>query len=133
MSPPCVRACLAAALLTTVLAARADVTARALPPPLPAHPGNVFLAGESVSVPMPAQGAAPWRVTDYEGRQVARGQVPQGRAVLGKLPVGFYELAWGNGAGSNHVSLGVLEPLRAPTPLTSPIGIDVAMAWFFHK
>jgi hypothetical protein len=42
-------------------------------------------------------------------------------------------LLCGVGAATNHVSLGVLEPLRAPTPLTSPICIDVGMAWFFPK
>ena len=57
----------------------------------------------------------------------------EGRAELGKLPVGYYELRGDGGAGSNRVTLGVLEPLRAPTPLTSPIAIDVAMAWFFPK
>jgi hypothetical protein len=59
--------------------------------------------------------------------------VEKGHAELGKMPVGYYEVAWGEGAVSNRVSVGVLEPLRAPTPLTSPIGIDVAMAWFFPK
>ena len=29
------------------------------------------------------------------------------------------------------ISLAVIEPLRALTPSTSPIGIDVAMAWFY--
>lgn len=113
--------------------AKAEFVTRAIPGPLPSHPGNIFLAGEQVSVPVPSSGAETWRATDYEGKRVAEGQVEKGRAELGKLPVGYYELAWGGGKGSNHVTLGVLEPLRAPTPLNSPIAIDVAMAWFFPK
>jgi len=111
----------------------AETGTRAIPRPLPSHPGNIFLAGEPVSIAAPPGGAETWRAKDYEGNTVAEGRVEQGRAELGKLPVGYYELAWGGGVVSNRVSLGVLEPLRAPTPLTSPIGIDVAMAWFFPK
>jgi hypothetical protein len=71
---------------------------------------------------------------DYEESTVAEGRLDEdGRARLGKLPVGYYELLSGAGNGTNRVTLGVLEPLRAPTPLTSPIAIDVAMAWFFPK
>ena len=35
------------------------------------------------------------------------------------------------GYSSNRTTIGVIEPLKAPTPDDSPIGIDVAMAWFF--
>jgi len=70
---------------------------------------------------------------DYSGAIVATGQQSDGRARIGQLPVGYYELAWGAPAASNRVSIGILAPLRAPTPLTSPIGIDVAMAWFFPQ
>ena len=111
----------------------AEIGTRAIPRPLPAHPGNIFLAREQVSAAAPSGSLEAWRAIDYEGKTVAEGRVEKGRAELGKLPVGYYELAWGEGAVSNRVSLGVLEPLRAPTPLTSPIGIDVAMAWFFPK
>jgi hypothetical protein len=108
-----------------------EIETRAIPRPLASHPGNIFLAGKQVSVAAPSGGAGSWRAMDYEGKTVAEGQ--GGHAELGKLPVGYYELAWSEGVVSNRVSLGVLEPLRAPTPLTSPIGIDVAMAWFFPK
>ena len=115
------------------LRAGAEIGTRAIPRPLPSHPGNIFLAGEQVSVAAPSSGPETWRATDYEGKTAAEGRVENGRAKLGKLPVGYYELEWGEGVVSNRVSLGMLEPLRAPTPLTSPIGIDVAMAWFFPK
>ena len=120
-------------LLGSGLPAGAAPITRAIPRPLPSHPGNIFVAGEQVSVAAPAGGAETWRATDYEGRTAAEGRVEKGRAELGKLPVGYYELAWAEGAGSNRVTVGVVEPLRAPTPLSSPIAIDVAMAWFFPK
>jgi len=60
-----------------------------------------------------------------------KGAVENGHAVLGKLPVGYYEVTWGN--TSNRITVGVLETLQAPTPLDSPIGIDVALAWCFPK
>ena len=107
---------------------------RAIPHPILSHPGNVFLAGENVTVPaLPAGDGDTWRAVDYEGRVVAEGRVSGGPIELGRLPVGYYELRRGPGNATNWVSLGVLEGLRAPTPLSSPIGIDVAMAWFYPK
>jgi hypothetical protein len=44
--------------------------------------------------------------------------------------VGYYELKVGEG---KRVSVGVIRPLVARTPGTSPIGIDVAMAWFYDQ
>jgi len=105
---------------------------RTIPAPLPDHPGNVFLEGETVSVPVSAPDAAPWRVVDYEKREAARGRVANGRASLGRLPVGWYEVRWGE-EPAKRVSAAVLAPLRAPTPTTSPIGCDVAMAWFYPE
>ena len=131
MKLPFVKLWTAGALMALAPWAQADMAARAIPRPLPSHPGNIFLSGEGISVAAPSSGAESWRATDYEGNTVACGLVENGRAELGKMPVGYYELAWDGGVASNHITLGVIEPLRAPTPLTSPIGIDVAMAWFF--
>ena len=133
MSKAWIKAVLLGLLMAPGLPAGAEIGTRAIPRPLPSHPGNIFLAGELVSVTAPSGGAESWRAVDYEGKTVVEGRLEKGRAELGKLPVGYYELAWGEAAVSNRVSLGVLEPLRAPTPLTSPIGIDVAMAWFYPK
>jgi hypothetical protein len=102
----------------------------ATPAPLPDHPGNVFLAGERVTVTLPVLDLATWRVTDYAGAVAAEGKTTSGRADVGPLPVGWYELSWGEG---RRVAIGVLEPLKAPTPRTSPIGVDVAMAWFYKE
>ena len=70
---------------------------------------------------------------DYEGRSVAEGRVNAGPIELGRLPVGYYELRRTAGTATNWIPIGVLEGLRAPTPLSSPIGVDVAMAWFYPK
>jgi hypothetical protein len=121
---------IAAVLAATSLAIAAE---RAIPKPLPEHPGNVFLAGEDVVVDAP--GAAnddAWQAVDYDGKIVAEGH-GSGRIALGQLPVGYYELRRRSGeAGrASPVSLGVLAPLKVPTPRTSPIASDVAGAWFY--
>jgi hypothetical protein len=119
------------ALAFTLQIAAAD---RTTPTPLPSHPGNIFLAGENVVVPAPPGEGDAWRVVNYEDKVVIKGQFKDGEAEVGPLPVGWYKLVRG-GAGqlTNRAFLGVLEPLRAPTPLSSPICMDVAMAWFFPK
>jgi len=124
-------------LLPFILACASPAGERSIPKPLPAHPGNVFLAGEEVVVPMPPakdeKGGA-WRLVDYEGKTVAEGTATDGKAALGKLPTGYYELRRVvDGTPQNpRVTVGVLSPLGAPTSLASPIAIDVAMAWFYQ-
>ncbi len=109
------------------------VAQRRLPAPLPDHPGNVFLAGEFVTVPPPPGTAERWDLVDYDGRLVGAGAVAGVRLELGRLAPGWYELRRGGAeaAFSNRVSLAVLSPLTSPTPPTSPIALDVAMAWFY--
>src|ERR1019366_4361701 len=68
------------------LPAGAESGTRVIPRPLPSHPGNIFLAGEQVSVATPSGGGDSWRAIDYEGKTVAEGRVEEGRAELGKLP-----------------------------------------------
>jgi hypothetical protein len=105
---------------------------RAIPRPLPSHPGNIFLAGEPVVVAEPPGEVETWRAVDYDGKLAGTGRFKDGKAELGPLPVGWYKIVRGKvGHWTNRVSLGVLEPLRVPTPVTSPIDIDVAMAWIF--
>ncbi len=106
---------------------------RTIPKPLAAHPGNIFLAGEVVSVPLPAVATGRWRAVDYDQKDIGQGTVENGRAKLGVLPVGYYEISGEGALASNHVYVGVIEPLRAPTPMDSPIGIDVALAWCFPR
>lgn len=100
------------------------------------HPGNVFLRGQAVHVPLPAgiDGAIKWQVTDETGRKVVDGKMtgasPQ-RAALGKLSIGWYRIAWSNSADKQlaWTTAAVLAPLVAPTPQDSPICVDAAIAW----
>ncbi|MDB6122214.1 MAG: hypothetical protein JWQ71_1207 [Pedosphaera sp.] len=122
---------LSIALPAAVFQSVAGVGTRTIPHPLPSHPGNIFVAGEVVIVPAPPAVGETWHTVDYDGKTVAEGKVQDGKIKLGQLPVGYYEVF--RGGESNRVTVGVVEPLHAPTPLDSPIGIDVAMAWFFQN
>ncbi len=121
-------------IVMTVLTAAANLApaaGRVIPKPLPEHPGNVFLAGEEVAIDLPAGGA--WRAVDYDGKMMADGH-GGGRIVLGRLPVGYYEVRQSGGAAKRlPVTIGVLAPLKAPTPENSPVACDVAMAWFYPE
>lgn len=118
---------LGAAMLTI----QAAPTARKIPRPPPDHPGNIFVVGESVRLAAPYDESERWRVVDYEGRTVAEGNISQSPIDLGQLPAGYYKVFRGTGQATNPISLAVLQPLRAPTPLSSPICIDLAMSWFY--
>jgi hypothetical protein len=115
-----------------IFSAAAAEPIRTIPRPLPSHPGNIFLVGETVTVPAPPGETNTWHAVDYEGRTVASGKVENGMAALGHLAAGYYEVTGDTQTNARGVSVGVLEPLRAPTPPDSPIGIDVAMAWCFR-
>lgn len=118
---------LAASTLTTA----SDPGTRSIPSPRVNHPGNVFLAGEEVVLPFAQGEPATWRIFDYDDKEVTSARVAGGSAVLGRLPVGFYRLR--QDGHTNWISCAVLAPLQAPTPPTSPVAIDVAMAWFYPK
>ncbi len=94
------------------------------------HPGNIFLMGEEVEVSIPA--AEGWRLFDYEDKRVNEKEYSGPRARLGTLPPGFYRLKSPD-PKRDWVSLAVIPKLKAPTPLTSPVGLDVAMAWFYGR
>jgi hypothetical protein len=47
------------------------------------------------------------------------------------MPVGYYELR--SVGASNRLCIGVIAPLQAPTPLSSPIGVDLALSGFFSE
>jgi hypothetical protein len=98
--------------------------------PLANHPGNVFLAGEEVVVRLSAEDGTKWEAADYDGKPVAIGAVLGGKARLGRLPVGYYELRQGGAATAT--AIGVLAPLRSPVSPSSPIAIDLAMSWFYQ-
>ena len=99
--------------------------------PLPDHPGNVFLAGEEVSIPLDSHAPSGWQAVDYDGHVRTNGVMVEGRAWLGRLPVGYYEvrtLDSGN-PSSPGIAVAVLEPLRHPVSPGSPVRLDVAMSW----
>jgi hypothetical protein len=118
-------------LAVLVFRVGADSLNRGIPHPLPSHPGNIFLAGEPVVVQEPPGEVEMWRAVDYDDNLVANGLCKNGMAEVGLLPVGWYKIVRGLGHATNEISFGVLEPLHAPTPVRSPIGIDVAAAWFY--
>src|ERR1035441_10102787 len=97
------------ALVLAPVLAQADAGTRGIPRPLPSHPGNMFLVGETVTVlcPPTAEGDT-LRAVDYDGRIVAEGRVKTGTIELGRLPVGYYEV-WRPAAGAtNCLSICVL-------------------------
>jgi len=123
-------ACLAAPLLFgPAMAQAAEEIQGAIPRPLPGHPGNIFLAGEEVVPAASGEAAGAWRAVDYDGKLVAEGD-GSGPIRLGRLPVGYYEIH--RGASERPIVVGVLAPLAAPTPKSSPIGVDAAIAWFYR-
>lgn len=93
--------------------------------PLPAHPGNVFLTGETVRVMLPFAGEPPaWQLVDAEGAVLREGS--GGAAKLDALPVGYYEI---RDTTTNRVALAVLPKQRIPVANTTPIALDLASAW----
>jgi hypothetical protein len=109
--------------------ALADTAVRTLPKPLPSHPGNIFLAGEEVVLPIPTNEIGAWRLLDYDGKELGKPVAQEGKLDLGCLSVGFYSVH--AESPTRWISCAVLEPLKSPTPYDSPVGIDVAMSWFF--
>ena len=93
------------------------------------QPSRPYFCGRRGRGPAGASvGEGEWQVTDYEDRRVASVRAANGQLALGRLPVGFYCFA--NPDRNRLVFVGVIAPLKAATPATSPIALDVAMAWF---
>lgn len=109
---------------------------RALPHPLPGHPGNIYLEGEPVEVEAPAaalQSADTWRLRDIEGKIVGQGGFDRAKRLGVPVPgVGWYRVDFLNAQAESvaWTSAAVLAPLRAPTPADSPVGLDMAVSWF---
>jgi hypothetical protein len=114
------------AIGSLLLAAALRCPAQAVKP-LPGNPGNIFTAGQTVSIPVPAGGN--WTATDYDGKVVSRGKVENGRANLGNsVPIGFYTISTDANA---QVTAAVIAALVAPTPSNTPLGTNTAQAWFY--
>ncbi len=113
-----------------LLGAPSPAPAPALPQPLAAHPGNIFLAGEEV-VLSPRLQSERWLLFDDAENKLAELTPAEGKLHLGRLPVGFYRLRPADATNAAWISAGVLAPLQSPTPPASPVALDVAMSWFY--
>jgi hypothetical protein len=90
------------------------------------HPGNVYVEGSNVTVPLPAPWTG-WRAVDVDGNEVGRGSNQDGSAALGKLPVGYFEIR--KQEGPARITAAVVaknEPVE-----NTPIALDAAMSWFY--
>ncbi len=116
-------------------------TQRESPRPLPDHPGNVFLAGETVRIPLPSTlpaAAIEWRLLDDQRRVLRSGALPSATKAerellpVGTLEIGWYRLEFGtaNEPDQAWTSLAVLRRLSKPVPADSPVAVDSATAWF---
>ena len=114
---------------------------RTIPAPLPDHPGNVFLHGETITIALPAAASAgpiEWRLLNdrhevvRKEKQAAPALGSHNAVKLGSLEAGWYRLEFGSNEKSEPLwtTLAVLPRLQAPVPLDSPIAVDSAAAWF---
>lgn len=90
------------------------------------HPGNVYVAGDDVRVGVPTTWAG-WRAVDVDGKEVGLGTVLGGKAELGKLPTGYFEVREKDGPGM--VTAAVLA--KTTFSENTPIAVDAAMSWFY--
>jgi hypothetical protein len=115
-----------------------------VPVPLPDHPGNVFLEGDSVGIPWPKDlppAALQWRLMDDRRLVLCRGLLAKeatnrpASLQLGLLRTGWYRLEFGttNQPDQTWTTLAVLRRLRTPVPQDSPVAVDVAAAWFARE
>jgi hypothetical protein len=105
--------------------------------PLPGHPGNVFLEGEEIRIPLPetlTAAPAAYAIVDDGDALLRTGawRADASSLLLQTLPVGWYRLRF---LDAEEIPLGwtsfaVLAELKAPTPTDSPVSLDTAAAWF---
>ncbi len=134
ISPPTIRLVICFLLSIMPTSAGDSRPFRTIPHPLSGNPGNIFLRGQAVEIKLPE--TTSWVCLDYEREIINKGN--GSIAMLGKLPVGYYEV-WpsgktGAGPGEIHpwpISIAVLEALKAPTPLDSTICLDASVAGFY--
>jgi len=115
--------------------------ARDVPRPAPDHPGNVFMAGEQVSVLLSASGPSAevrWQVLDERGAVAAEGAGNSERTDAGlRLNVGTLGIGWYRvnlldleGKPAQWTTAAVLAPAAGPVPQDSLVCVDSATAWF---
>lgn len=100
---------------------------------LAAAPGNVFIEGEAVAIPLPS-GATDIRVADVDGK-ICFSAPAAGNSELspGKLPAGFYRIEYKNGAGRPAVdgAAVLVRPVEKLNP-ASPVAVDAALFYPFY-
>jgi hypothetical protein len=118
-----------------------ELAAPTVPKPLPDHPGNVFLEGETVFIRAPEgvpSATTQWRLLDDHLQVVRTAPLPSQVTApgflleIGQLEVGWYRVEFGstNQPDLAWTTLAVLQRLRVPVPVDSPIAVDSASAWF---
>ena len=136
--------CVVLSVFTACAWAQSDVwrDSQPIPRSLPAvaadHPGNIFVAGEPVTIKVPqdlSEQAVRWQATDDGGAVLAQGEVARGESALvnlGNLGVGWYRLNFLDASGKAvaWTTAGVLSRPAVPTPQDSPICVDSATSWF---
>lgn len=121
-------------IVTMLQAENNTINKRQIPVTLPRNPGNIFLEGQKIIINLPDE--LNWECLDIDRKCILQGN---GRiADLGYLSVGYYEIVpYGKknlGPGELlpwPVTIGVIAPLKAPTPLESPIAVDGAFSGFY--
>lgn len=104
--------------------------------PEPAAPGNVYLSGDAVRIPLSAsmEGVAEgrWRVLDDTLSVVGEGSFHgnDGQVCVGELNVGWYRIEFTaeDGHAAAYTTAAVLMPLAAPVPEDTPVALDVALS-----
>lgn len=111
--------------------------ARDLPAPAVEHPGNVFLAGEEVSVKPPeglSSAAVRWQVLDDRRSVVGQGAFEKDNRIakIGNRGIGWYRIEFMDATGKvvGWTTAAVLARLAEPTPQDSPVCVDSATSWF---
>jgi hypothetical protein len=112
--------------------------------PAAGHPGNVFVAGEQVSVLLSVSGPSDevrWQAADERGKVVEEGtgrpeKTDAGlRLSLGTLPLGWYRVSVSDLGGKpvQGTTAAVIAPPAWPVPQDSPVCVDSATAWFANS
>lgn len=102
------------------------------------RPGNIFAAGEPVTIKVPQdlpEQVVRWQAADDGGTIVSQGRLDRGASAgvnLGNPGVGWYRISFLDASGkiATWTTAGVLSPLAVPTPQDSPICVDSATSWF---
>lgn len=85
---------------------------------------TVFRVDEPIEIPVPAPGE--WRIINVDGKEIARGDASP--AKISNSGPGYFELITSD---QKVTSFAVVRSNSTPVPKTSPIGVDVAMSWFY--